>query len=100
VSAPIRIAEPASAEFQEAVRWYESKRTGLGREFFDAIAATITDIQARPDSGNAPFPDRNTRRFIVSRFPYQVVYRTGRKEILILAIAHLKRRPGHWKHRS
>jgi len=36
----------------------------------------------------------------VARFPYHVVYRLEDDEIVILAIAHMKRRPGFWKHRS
>ena len=35
---PVRSSEPASAELTEAVRWYETRRTGLGGEFFDAVA--------------------------------------------------------------
>jgi len=34
---PLRISPAASAEFAEAVRWYELQRPGLGGEFFDAL---------------------------------------------------------------
>lgn len=42
--------------------------------------------------------DPRTRRLLVGRFPYQVVYRLRATEIVIVAVAHLKRRPGYWKH--
>jgi hypothetical protein len=43
-----RITEPASDEFTAAVRWYGSQRLGLGAELFDAVAATIQRMKARP----------------------------------------------------
>jgi hypothetical protein len=35
----------------------------------------------------------------VSRFPYQIVYRRRPDEIVIVAVAHVKRKPGYWKDR-
>ena len=95
----IRIAEPASDEFSEAVRWYEDRRSGLGSEFFEAIAATLSLIETNPEIGTTVSTDGQTRRALVARFPYQVVYRLRPTEIVIAAIAHLKRRPAYWKHR-
>jgi len=100
VKRPIRSSEPASDELTEAVRWYEVRRTGLGSEFFDAVAATLTLIESSPELGTTIPADGHTRRVLVARFPYQVVYRLGPTEIVIVAIAHLKRRPGYWKNRS
>ena len=50
---PIRISRPASAEFADAVRWYEQKRTGLGGEFFDAVIHAIELLHTRPEIGTA-----------------------------------------------
>ena len=73
---------------------------GLGAEFFDAVAATVSHIEANPEVGTTISPDGRTRRRLVARFPYQVVYRLRPTEIVIVAIAHLKRRPEYWKNRS
>jgi plasmid stabilization system protein ParE len=97
---PIRLGEPASDEFNEAVRWYESRRLGLGAEFFDAVSASISLIEANPELGTKRSADGNTRRILVAKFPYQVVYRIRPDELVIAAIAHLKRRPGYWKNRG
>ena len=96
----IRISEQASDEFSEAVRWYEGRRSGLGGEFFDAVAATLSLIETNPEIGTTISTDGQTRRALVARFPYQVVYRLRPTEIVIAAIAHLKRRPGYWESRS
>jgi hypothetical protein len=45
-------------------------------------------------------PDPMTRRILLLGFPYQIVYRLRPAEIVIVAVAHLKRRPGYWKNRA
>ncbi len=40
-----------------------------------------------------------TRKFLLYRFPYAVVYRQIPSVIQIVAIAHAHRRPGYWKKR-
>jgi plasmid stabilization system protein ParE len=95
----LRSSRPASEEFAEAVRWYEERRRGLGAEFFDAVAATMALIADDPEIGTEVDADELTRRVLVSRFPYQIVYHLTPTEIVIVAVAHLKRRPGYWKYR-
>lgn len=97
---PVRSSDQASEELAEAVRWYETRRAGLGGEFFDAVVAALTIIESRPEIGTTISADGQTRRVLVARFPYQVVYRLRPTEIAIVAIAHLKRRPEYWKNRS
>ena len=99
VTRTLRNLKAAREEFSAAVRWYEEQRPGLGGEFFDAVVHVTSLIQAQPEIGT-PSPDRQTRRVLVQRFPYQVVYRLSADEIVIVAIAHLKRRPGYWRKRK
>ena len=96
----VRFSEPASHELAEAVQWYETRRVGLGAEFFDAIVATVTLIESSPEIGSSISTDGHTRRTLIARFPYHVVYRLRPTEIVIVAIAHIKRRPGYWRNRS
>ena len=96
----VRTDSLASLELTEAVRWYESKRPGLGGDFLDEVARTIDRLALNPEAGNPISADQKTRRLFVSRFPYQIVYRIRTNEIVVVALAHLKRRPGYWKHRG
>ena len=96
----LRIHSLASLELTEAVRWYESKRAGLGAELLDAFSASVTRLTLNSESGHPLSADQKTRRLLVTRFPYQIVYRVRPSEIVIVALAHLKRRPGYWKHRE
>ena len=97
---PIRFGEPASDEFRDAVQWYESRRRGLGADFFDAVVTAIEAIQANPEIGPQRLSDGKTRRILLDKFPYQIVYRLRPDELVIVAVAHLKRRPDYWRTRG
>jgi hypothetical protein len=53
----VRIAGLASEEFTEAVRWYETRRPGLGAELYDAVNATIEGIERQPEIGATAYED-------------------------------------------
>jgi hypothetical protein len=71
VNRPLLSSEPASEQLAEAVRWYETRRAGLGREFFDAVVAVLALIETRPEIGTTISTDGRIRRMLVARFPYQ-----------------------------
>lgn len=98
MSRRLSTAKPASEELAAAVRWYEERRAGLGAEFYDAIVRTTERIGEKPEVGS-PFAHLTARRVLVAGFPYQIVYRLDSDGIRIIAIAHLRRRPGFWRHR-
>ncbi|MGE4294593.1 MAG: hypothetical protein AB7E49_02710 [Campylobacterales bacterium] len=45
------------------------------------------------------YPFILTRRFILSRFPYCVVYKTYAGDCLVVAVMHQSQKPGYWKKR-
>ena len=98
----VRFEDEADAEYRQAGRWYENRRTGLGLEFFNAVDAAIRQIVDFPGVG-AVVPrvpgDLPVRRLAVARFPYHVVYLETSEVFRILAVAHDRRRPGYWKSR-
>ena len=98
----VRFEDEADAEYRDAGRWYEGRRTGLGIEFFDAVDATVRQIVDLPGAG-ARIPQvpasLPVRRLPVKRFPYHVVYLETPAAIRILAVAHDRRKPGYWKSR-
>jgi len=99
VTRRLRNLELASAELEAAVRWYEERRRGLGAQFFDAVATTVALIAEQPEVGTLIAGMVSTRRMLLRRFPYQIVYHVTSKHITIAAVAHLKRKPYYWKHR-
>lgn len=53
-------------------------------------------VHTHPEIGMTISADGQTRRAVV---PYHVVYRIRPGEIVVVAVAHMKRRPGYWKSR-
>ena len=88
----------AEADLKEASRFYESRMVGLGKSFSAEVERTISLIREFPDAGS-PVGDRR-RRVLVDRFPYSVVYRRDPDSVVIVAIAHQRRRPGYWRQRK
>ena len=87
----------AEEEMNEAARFYEGRSEGLGEDFLEEVQHTVESILAFPQSG--PVISENLRRRILQRFPFGLLYAIEDERIVIVAVAHLKRRPGYWKGR-
>ena len=81
----------ADAEFDEAVRYYEDCQAGLGLEFAEEVYAAIRRVSEYPDAWSAM--SQTTRRCLVNRFPYGVVFEVKSGTLRIIAVANLHRRP-------
>ena len=88
----------AEEEFDKAIEYYEECQQGLGLEFAEEVYATITRIIKYPEAWSVM--SQNSRRCLVNRFPYGVLYQIKLGMIQIIAVAHLQRRPGYWKDRE
>ena len=103
MSRPAFIEADASAELEEAARWYERQHPGLGSGFLAAVDRAIEHLITWPDAGSpvaGVTADLPVRQVPVSRFPYHVVYLVNSDAIYLLAFAHDHRRPGYWHTRS
>lgn len=102
MSLPIEFSAEASAEFEDAAAWYESRRAGYGQSFLAAVDDAIDQCSRWPGSGSL-VEDLTTRaevrRAPIARFPFHVAYLVGEEHVLVLAIAHDRRRPGYWSDR-
>lgn len=95
----IRFLQPAERELGEAVEYYEAQEPGLGFELFEEVWVAIERIEQYPEAWQPVSP--RTRRCQTNRFPYGVIYQIREKEneILIVAVAHLHRKPSYWQNR-
>ena len=84
----------AKAELREAAVYYESCREGLGRAYLRAVDAAVDRIIEFPEAWRRIHAD--FRRILVRRFPYGVIYALWGDGIYVVAIMHLKRKPGYW----
>ncbi len=88
---------PAEEEMLEASEYYERQASGLGREFLAEVQRTVRGIVE--NSGAGPVVRQSFRRRLMRGFPFGVLYRVDTHEIVIIAIMHLRRRPGYWADR-
>jgi len=103
VNRAIRIEPEAAVELEEASRWYDMKRPGLGMEFLEAFDGLLSHIARWPRAGARVAEvaeDLPVRRVPVGRFPYHVVYLETPTAIRILAVAHDRREPKYWHART
>ena len=89
--------EPARADLEEAVRYYDGQRVGLGAESSSAVQITLQRITDCPTTWARI--SANIRRCPIRRFPYDVLYHVQADEIVIVAVMHHHRKPGYWKKR-
>ncbi|MEW6381195.1 MAG: type II toxin-antitoxin system RelE/ParE family toxin [bacterium] len=94
----VELHPQAYAELDQAISWYENQTRGLGDALLDEVEHAISVIQESPDRW--PVYIGETRSFLVHRFPFAIVYRHDDVKIQVLAIAHLRRRPGYWRDRK
>jgi len=89
--------EAAEEEFFTAIEYYEECQEGLGLQFSEEIYAAIQRICFHPYSWT--LIDSSTRRCLVHKFPYGVLYRIVENHIRIMAVMNLHRKPRYWKNR-
>lgn len=92
-----RFLEEADAEFQEQIAYFDEQAGGLGDRFVADVEATVHDVREYPESGSPV--SRNVRKRVLRVFKYNVLYVNEPEEIVVVAIAPHKRRPGYWRKR-
>jgi plasmid stabilization system protein ParE len=95
----LRVVSAAEDELVEGAAWYEDRQSGLGEQFINEYQDAILRILATTGSYarlETTRSRRNLRRCFLKRFPYYVAFELLDEEIVVLAVAHTKRRPNYW----
>ena len=98
MSVPIVLRAVAEEEAEDAVRWYDRKRFGLGADFLAELQQTLDEITQQPD--RFPIVREDTREAALTRFPYCVYYRSRPGRVVVTAVFHTSRNPSVWQSRS
>ena len=90
--------DPATAEeVDAAASWYREQSESAASAFVTELDRAIVRIGDAP--GRWSEHTHGTRRFVMRRFPFSIVYRVGPSTITIFAVAHARRLPGYWERR-
>jgi len=90
----ISIHELAEKELIDSCDFYDEQVFGLGLKFISDVETTIKLIAINPLAFPIYFKDY--RRAILRKFPFTLIYKIEQETILIMAIAHQKRKPKYF----
>ena len=96
-SKQFRFHPEAREDFRDAIRWYRARSVVASAEFRRTVSDAIRHVAQAPHRW--PKYLHGTRRFVLDRFPFSVIYLDDPDLVTIIAVAHNKRKPGYWKHR-
>jgi toxin ParE1/3/4 len=93
----VEFHQEASLELEAAFDWYLERSESAAARFLADLNAAIVTIAEAP----LRWPESNhgTRKFLLRRFPFAVVYRELPSSLQVVAVAHGHRRPGYWRNR-
>ena len=93
----IRYLPGALGDLNEALAYYNERNPSVAQRFADAVRAEEQTILDFPEIAYSL--GSKLRILRVTKFPYSLVYLPIEDDILIIAVAHHKRRPDYWKSR-
>jgi len=94
---PNRLHAMAWREIEAADEWYLARSPDASQEFLADVDTAVEEILQAPHRWAKHL--YGTRRLVMQRFPFSIVYLDDPDVITIIAVAHSKRKPGHWKDR-
>lgn len=95
----VRFHPDASAELDSAALWYEQEQAGLGTAFLNELTLATVAIAEAPRTWPVVSKRRQVRRFLLTRFPFALLFLALPEGVVVLAVAHTKRRPFYWRAR-
>jgi hypothetical protein len=93
----VRFLEVAEIELDDAIRWYGAQAPGLGDAFLIEVMTAADRVERHPEAWH-PL-EQGLRRCRLPRFPYGLIYTVEERDIIVLALAHLHRKPDYWRDR-
>ena len=89
--------EAAHQEFDEAFDWYAKRSHDAAVGFAAALDVALDRILA--DARGFPYTFAACQYCKLHRYPYQLVFYRMDRGLVVVAVAHAKRRPGYWRRR-
>ncbi len=85
-------------KIKASYNWYQGKADGLGEDFMNELESAYQAIIEFPQTW--PKFQKGFRRFLLSKFPFSVIYRQNGNLIYVVAVMHNSRKPGYWLNRT
>jgi len=92
-----RFLPAAELELIKELAYYSKARPGAAENFQAAVETATQMVVRHPFGGALCF--KETRAFRIKSFPFSLIYRATRDEVLVVAIAPHRRQPNYWASR-
>ena len=74
--------------------WYQKRSPKAALDFIEELHRAADTIGEAPERW--PAGKNNTKRFVLWRFPFVIIYSEQQSAVTIWAVAHSSRRPEYW----
>ncbi len=96
--ANVIVCSAAEVDFTESLTWYAERSVDAATDFDEEFDRALAQIAADPEL--FPLCDAQHRYFLLRRFPFRIIYRIVRNDIVVIAVAHGSRSPDYWAQRQ
>jgi len=89
----------AEEEMNSSAQYYNQQYSALGLDFLEEIEKPLQIIEKNPERW--PYYEENIHKYNTRRFSFSLffVFEKELDKVIIIAVAHQKRKPGYWKQR-
>jgi toxin ParE1/3/4 len=97
MSEVLRFFPEAIEEIEDGKHWYERRSEWARGAFLQEIDDSLDAILQGPRRW--PVHQAGTRRYVCQTFPYSIIYYVEEAIVVVVAVAHERRRAGYWRDR-
>ena len=94
----IQFHPDVAKEIKYSYQWYQNQADGLGQDYLSELESSFQTIRELPNTW--PKFEMGFRRFLLSKFPFSVIYKFNENTIFVVAVMHNSRKPGYWSERT
>ena len=69
----------------------------MGEDYLSELESAYQAICEFPETW--PKFEKGFRRFLLSKFPFSIIYRANEETVFVVAVMHNSRKPGYWTER-
>lgn len=97
----LRVLAEARQEFVNALRWYRRQAPAFAEALALEYRRIVHHARQFPDAGavETATESMTVRRHLLHQFPYKVLTVNLQDQVVVIAFAHTKRKPGYWLER-
>jgi toxin ParE1/3/4 len=93
----LELLPQAQIDFDESFDWYAERSESAAVAFRAAVENAFAKILLDPSHCSPA--KRGCRYYPLKRYPFRIIFHHDDRRIVIVAIAHAKRRANYWRNR-